>query len=294
MTDIQHNEIGRNDLCPCNSGKKFKNCHMRSFEPKESFEFVVKKGNKADHHLESPDGKNWHKVPGVIALRVWYKEKTYPEIQNTIEILHNKIPENRAIVKSRVNRLVHKLEGIIFHLDNFVEQEKVVEAKLISEGHASDHDSIVMDPKLIYELEAFLFQLKSCLDILAQTISLVYGLPSITTYSRDGDNLIKSLKQNARQNLKDDALQIVTIINNNKKWISDSIDMRDEVTHYSDLEGFSCFINHTWFGQTSTRVSYPSLPDGNRASKYMQQTWNKLLEFIKNMLDVLLQSILKQ
>ncbi len=289
----QMDNVGRNDPCPCNSGKKFKNCHMKMFEPRDFFEISVKKGNKADHHLQSSDGKNWEKASGVIALQVWYKEKTYPEINDTIGILYNKIPENREILKSRANRLVHKLEGIKYHLDNFVEHESQIENKMKEEGLGSDHDSIVMDPKLIYELEAFLFQLKSCLDILAQTLSIVYRLPSIVTYSNDGENLIKSLKQNTTQNLKDDALQIIKIVNDNKKWISDAIDMRDEVTHYSDLEGFSCFINHTWFGQTTTKISYPSLPDGNRASKYIQETWNRLLQFIKHMFNVMLQSIFK-
>lgn len=277
--------IGRNDPCPCNSGKKYKHCHMKSIlQPQEQFIVDVKGGNIGGGHLESPDGKTWNKLPGTFQFRVFYEKETFPEIDEIITQLLKQIPENRIILRARIFRLKHKMRGIRYHLEKFVEHEEMKIKEFSSDYSGTDHDAITFDPKLVYELESFLFQIKSCFDVITQIISISYRLPQINTFSKDGETITKTLKQNTPQPLKPKSIELVNIINKNKNWMSDVIDMRDEVTHYSDLEGFLCFIQHMWTGSPTTKISYPSMPDGKRASKYMKETWNRVLDFIKEVI----------
>ena len=30
ISEVKRKNVGRNDMCPCNSGKKYKNCHIKS------------------------------------------------------------------------------------------------------------------------------------------------------------------------------------------------------------------------------------------------------------------------
>lgn len=76
-------------------------------------------------------------------------------------------------------------------------------------------------------------------------------------------------------------MQLALVLEKHQKWIKDTIDMRDEVTHLSDIEGFSCFIHHVWEGGKTTRISYPSMPNGDRARIYMESTLQSLLDLIK-------------
>ena len=62
---------------------------------------------------------------------------------------------------------------------------------------------------------------------------------------RKGQTLINQVINNCPKQLKELAPRLIDIIEREKKWISDIIDMRNDVTHYSDLEGFSCFINRS-------------------------------------------------
>ena len=272
--------MGRNDPCPCGSGKKYKHCHMKSFQPKESFQVKVSGGNIADNfHLESSDGKNWVKKPGRQTLRVTYYEPA-PEIDDVIKPMLSRFPSNHLLYK-RITRLQHKLYGIKYHIDNFRFQEDAEIQRFSTDHKGSDHDAIMRDPKLIYEIEAFTFQVKSCLDILAQIIGITYSLPGVTTYSDSGNKIVKSLNQNSPKEFKGQATKLASIISSHRQWADDLIDMRDQVTHYSDLEGFSCFIEHAWEGTPIAAISYPSMPDGERARKYLDRTWLSLLDLIK-------------
>lgn len=66
--------------------------------------------------------------------------------------------------------------------------------------------------------------------------------------------------------------------------------MRDDITHYSDLEGFLCFIHTAWDGGQYARIYYPSMPDGTRVRNYMEQTWIRLLEFYSMMVPLISKS----
>lgn len=74
-------KIGRNDPCPCGSGKKYKNCcypnkarAWKTAESHETPEFTVTPKEMPEpvtHHIVSSDGGNtWESKPGLLAVRV--------------------------------------------------------------------------------------------------------------------------------------------------------------------------------------------------------------------------------
>lgn len=277
---------GRNDPCPCQSGKKYKNCHMRTHEPKERFAVKVNDGNLAKGvHYESPDGVNWVPKPGAMILRVFYEDTVHEEIDQLVIPIIKKAPNN-SILQERIRKLRHKLYGIKYSLDNFIKNETAIIDKLQTNYQGPDHDYHVDKPELHYEIESFLFQVKSALDVLAQIIGIVHKFTT-PTYSKNGDDLIRLLKTNTSANRKDESNQISKILEQHKKWVSDVIDMRDEVTHFSDLSGYLSFIHYTWDGGPTAEISYPSMPDGQRAQKYLDNTFNSLLSFVKDVFSIL-------
>lgn len=250
--------------------------------PKEGFQVAVREGNIAsNYHLTSPDGKNWKKNEGRLTLRAVYMPKTDEEIDNLVLPLKKAVPTNRQILGQRAGRLRHKLYGVKYHIQNFIEQEETDIANFKKEHKGSDHDAIMNEPKLIYEVESFLFQVKSALDILAQIIGMVYHLSGVTRYSNGGRILVNQLRQNSAKAHRKEAERLAIIIESYAKWVDDLVDMRDEVTHFSDLEGFSCFIQHAWDGRPLANISYPSMPTGERARNYMQTSWNQLKDLIE-------------
>ena len=75
---------------------------------------------------------------------------------------------------------------------------------------------------------------------------------------------------------------MIKLIENNEKWIADEIKMRDKVTHYSDLEGLSCFLHRAWNGEKIAKIYYPSLPNRERVSIYMDTIWNNIIILIRD------------
>lgn len=285
--------VSRNDPCPCNSGKAYKDCHMRSFfTPDEGFEVKVGEGNVAPTtHMESSDGVNWVERPGRLTLRAYYDYVIYEDIDNILQPIIAAVPQNRQIVGLRLKRLRHKVYGVRYHLENFKHAEDAEIAALLTKHVGTDHDAVQNDPKIIYEVEGLLFQLKSTLDVLAQVIAIIYRLGTIITYSEDGEVLVRLLRHNSSKDQRMKAVQLALVLEGQRSWVSDVIDMRDEVTHLSDLEGFSSFIHHAWEGGTTTKISYPSMPNGQRARTYMEGTYQKLVSMLSNVSPYLISEL---
>jgi hypothetical protein len=265
---------------------------MRVFKPKAGFRVKVHKGDKAvDFHMVREVGSDkWIKKPGRLFVMLGYNEKSYDDIDNLIKDFNEYIPEKRHVLKERTTRLKHKLYGIRYHMENFIEEENKSIKQYEIEYKAPGTTSTKHNPKLIYEVEAFLFQIKSALDILAQIISMIFNLNNMTTYSisENGNNkVIKKLKELSRKSPIVNEL-VYTLTENDGKWIIDTIDMRNEVTHTSDLKGFMCFIQHAWEGGELADISYPSMPDGQRASSYMLSTYMMLYQFFYAIFPILM------
>lgn len=128
---------------------------------------------------------------------------------------------------------------------------------------------------------------------MAQIIGITFRFKECTTYKDDGEILLKQLENNCPAHLKDLGNRFKLAIESNKKWLRDVIDMRDQVTHFSDLEGFLCFIHKAWVGGEYARIYYPSMPDGTRVRNYMEETWKRLLEFYQGMVPLITEAYLK-
>lgn len=116
-------------------------------------------------------------------------------------------------------------------------------------------------------------------------IGLLFTL-DLNTWGNEGDEIIKQTRirvesGNVKGN-KNNYDELNKIIEKNKYWIKDLVDMRDDVTHFSDLEGMSCFIHESVDERAAkAKIFYQSLPDGQRVSKYMERIKKNLQDLIK-------------
>jgi hypothetical protein len=133
---------------------------------------------------------------------------------------------------------------------------------------------------LIYEIEALLFQIKSALDILVQIIAMTFNLNGLNSYSISdkGNKIVKKLGEFKKYDVL--RSELANRLQYADKWIRDVIDMRDEVTHISNLQGFMCFVEKAWEGGEYAQISYPSMPHGQRASSYMRETYESLWQLL--------------
>jgi hypothetical protein len=127
------------------------------------------------------------------------------------------------------------------------------------------------------------------LDILAQIVGIAFRLSGIVTYSDNGDDLIDKLrKSSAFRNKPENKDKLVTIIDNNKIWVKNLVNMRDLITHFSDLIGFKSTIHSPSSEEHEyVNIYYPSMPNRERVTTYMNNTWRQLVILITDVSNVL-------
>jgi hypothetical protein len=226
-------------------------------------------------------------------MRVTFKDPNFDdsEISELLHPLSNLENNIKSKIKERSNRLHHKLSAIKFHKNNFIKEEDKEITKYKDYYQAENTEYIFDNNILIYETESFLFQIKSSLDILGQIIGIICKFNDCTTYTDDGDIIIKRFENNCPKELKEIAPRFIELLKNNKQWLSEVISMRDQITHWSDLEGFLCFIHTAWEpGNDEAIIYYPSMPNGKRVRKYMEETWQRLYDFYNQILPLLIEA----
>lgn len=280
---------GGNASCPCGSGLKYKNCCGAS-------SFKVSPQNKPkviNSCLSSPDGgKTWHKMPGNLAaiIGVVKPEDSDKRINSllsrafdTSKALNNKTLENKLIVCR------HKLHAVRYHLSTLKTEikERVEDFK---KNHSAGSGVALeqKNPRLIYETEAFLFQVKSCLDLLTQALGCVIpplkGMQTLKSKKNDGvkhagGKVIDALEKNGFEELSD------LFDQHRKTWIQELVKMRDDVTHYTYLRGFNCFIEEPHMGGEQVTIHYPTMPSGKKVDNYCQDIYEKLLGLYESALE---------
>ncbi|MBA7645141.1 hypothetical protein ES703_52894 [subsurface metagenome] len=281
--------LGGNASCPCGSGLKYKNCCGASF-------FKVSPRNKPEvinSHLSSQNGgKTWHKMPGnlMAIIRVSKPEDSdkrigslISRVLDTSKALNNKTLENKLIVCR------HKLHAVRYHLSTLkTEIKERVEDFEKNHSAGSGVAFELENPRLIYETEAFLFQVKSSLDLLTQALGCVIPpLMSMKTFkskniggvNHAGGKVIYALKNNNAEELGDLFEQ------HRKKWIQELVKMRNDVTHFTNLQGFNCFIEEPYMGGKQVTVHYPTMPSGKKVDNYCQDVYEKLMELYESVLE---------
>jgi len=303
-------KIGRNDPCPCGSGKKYKNCcypdktqAWKAAGSHESPAFTVKPTETPEpitHHLVSSNGgKTWESRPGLLAAQTQGKklEDTDETISKMIgstlsDINTLNLPDaiKRDFIK-RIRNVDHKLYAVKYHLKNY-EQAESDKIKEFSKNHKppAGVQMMIEEPRLIYEVEAFLFQVKSCLDVLSKVHEPAFGF-NRCSFGDEGDKVINRLKRNRPTPLNEYTKKIIKLIEDAQDaWIVELIKMRDEVTHFSRLEGFDCFIEDPYIGGDTANIYYPTMPNKRRVLEYCQEIWKRLLSFCEDFLRFTLEA----
>lgn len=104
------------------------------------------------------------------------------------------------------------------------------------------------------------FQTKSCLDVLSWVLKPAFGF-TYCSFGDKGDDTIKQLKNNCPTKLAIYAEKIIKLIEDAQgAWLVELIKMRDEVTHYSRLEGFDCFMEDPYIGGALPTFTIPLCP----------------------------------
>jgi hypothetical protein len=275
---------GRNEPCFCGSGRKYKDCHLKPFYPNEYFSCKISGFDTIKFENRLPN--NYFEV-GLVDVNYgsplpWDNEiSKLLKIFTSVDLIENNRWENR--VKHRLSKIHHKLHAVRYHIESF----KNFESNTISEFKnyiiaSTTMNKIYDDPLLIYNLESFLFQSKSFLDVFSQLIAVSFRSES-TTYANFGDDLIKIFQKKLNNEKSEEIRRVMNVIKAARVWVKELVGMRDEVTHFSDLEGLSCFfIMQSKESDEQVRVYYPSLPSGERVTTYMDTIWNNICRLISD------------
>ncbi len=278
---------GGNASCPCGSGLKYKNCCGAN-------SFKVSPQNKPkviNSHLSSSDsGKTWQEKPRNLSMIICgvKPEDTDNQIDNVLSVAMKKASNNSKL-KEKLVDCRHKLHAVRYHLSTLKTEikeqvENFEKNHTAGSGVAFEREN----PRLVYETEAFLFQVKSSLDLLTQALGCVIpplkGMHTFKSKKVDGawcagGGVIDALKQNNSEELSDIFDQ------HRKKWIQELVKMRDDVTHYTHLKEFNCFIEEPYMGKDQVTIHYPTMPSGEKVDNYCHDIYEKLLGLYESALE---------
>jgi hypothetical protein len=293
-----------NDPCDCGSGLKTKDCHLKPSLPNEFFTVRVTKPSE-DYFEEFVNGQ-WRRIPGRVMMNVSCSNQVYEDIIKLLEPLRKvehiepiRLERFATIVhelnldtnhdatiswNNRINKLQHKLSSLKYHMEIYTEHEKNFQEKCKREYTDSIVELEEVDPVYYNETESFLFQTKSILDILSQIIGIAFKLTGVVTYANDGDDLIDKLGKTASYRDKPiKKKEMISIIDRNKNWVKDLVNMRDLITHFSDIIGFKSIIHSPTSNDNEfANIYYPSMPNKERVTTFMNHTWTKLVQLIRD------------
>lgn len=275
---------GRNEPCPCGSGRKYKNCHLQPFYPQDYFDVEIKAFD-LKNIIQSRLPESIQLLDAKVSARdpMPWDNELVQLLGSLNQINWNENDRWQKYAKGRVNKLRHKLDALKFHSAVFKNEETVSEQQIKNEATGTLYNYVIDRPVLIYVTESFLFQSKSCLDVLAQLIADTFKLTGVRTFHNYGEDLIEKISKNPLKNYPTQCENMKSFLSNSKPWVKYIVDMRVEVTHYSDLEGLSCFFQRKCEkSDKCVRVYYPSLTDGKRVSVFMDETWNNIKNLIMN------------
>ena len=278
----------RNAPCPCGSGLKYKKCCGASNKS-----FKVKPQNKPEvisNHMESRNGgRTWEKRPGTLAAIIC-GVKPEDLDKRVFDLIAKAINTSNDLKNKRLKRKLvdcrHKLQAVKYHLST-IETEIKERVKEYENNHlAGSGVSFEMEnPRLVYETEAFLFQTKSSLDVLTQALGcLVPPLKTMNTFKKKdgcaGGKVILALKKNGYEELGS------FFDKQRSEWIQEVVEMRDKITHYSELKGFNCFIEEPYEGRAEVAIHYPTMPSGEKVDVYCQSIYDRLVELYESTLRI--------
>jgi len=157
-----------------------------------------------------------------------------------------------GIFFKRTFDIMIKLQAMSYHLSNFRNYDRLFEKRskeIFDQKKHSVAKKIQIDGSkcLLFEIEAFLFQMKSALDMSVKILEVLFppGFFKTKTFTNKGTGLIKNLNNLLNTNKVNRRIipDIISMIENNQNsWINKTIDLRDKLSHYETITGYSYFI----------------------------------------------------
>ncbi|PKL66903.1 MAG: hypothetical protein CVV28_08500 [Methanobacteriales archaeon HGW-Methanobacteriales-1] len=247
-----------------------------------------------NHHFVSADGKNWTKKPGRILMKVVGRdeEDVDDNISKVFENIFTHISEpGNSDLSTKIHDCKHKMYAVRYHklaIENEVEKQVKQFKKGFKPVAGAQFEK--ENFSLIYNTEALLFQVKSNLDILIQALGMIIPpIKSFRTYRHSGQGkdyisggkVIKKLEQ---ENYIDLA---VLFKKNNTEWIQELVKMRDNITHYSRLKGFNCFVEDPYLGKEKVDIEFPKMPNGIYLTDYCDMIYKNLLKLYADVFSLI-------
>ncbi len=285
-------KLGRNDPCWCGSGKKLKKCHGRADvkEPRATMTVTPVREPVPITTHKVFDGEKWVERPGRLAAIVGIQPvgTTDHELTELRGSWGRHLEENGISgLAQSLNDVEHKLRGVRYHRDKFSRVEQVGIDRFRSRhvpptGVAFEERS----PDLLFEVEGFLYQVKSTLDMLARLLA-ASGLRSMGhSFGDHGDHLLKQLGS-VPQSCSAEAVELETLIQSAQPtWIDQTVLFRDEVAHKGMLDEFRCFVQEPLVRAGEASVHFPVMPGGERAVDYIRRIEGELRSFVDAVVKV--------
>ena len=283
------NKIGRNDPCPCGSGKKLKKCHgsIQKRPPPPPITVVPARYPKPITHHFVGNEEGWSARPGLLAARIQVipAESLDAGLVDLWRGWGQRMKE-LGLTDSHMASLSadarHKLRGVRYHLDNYRRREDELLQKFKLKHHAPAGATMVEDDaSLIFEMEAFLFQAKSSLDMLMRLLRGL-GFASIGhSFGDKGDDVLKALDNLPRSCEEQKAAMKRLVTEAQAAWMRDMIATRDNVAHNGELHDLVCFQEEPYIGDPTVLIRYPTMPSGERVRLYLERIETNLREFVR-------------
>ncbi|MCX6794954.1 MAG: hypothetical protein NTY31_03140 [Candidatus Falkowbacteria bacterium] len=207
----------------------------------------------------------------------------YREIEN--HIFRSEFNED---LNACLDDCLHKIKATWYHLST-IKQE--VEEIMTHPKHYLQQQVFQSYPKiefqdnrLIYEIEAFLFQVKSNLDIIVQVLTFFY--PNLKSENADRPNGFDGKKRLAgyktieKLTTAGEARLADYFKGEVSDWIQEMVDLRNTVTHKTQLENYQSFLI-TEMLSNELEIKTPLMPSGQKVEVYCQLVFDKLLNFYR-------------
>ena len=188
--------------------------------------------------------------------------------------------------------VVIKISAMKYHLKNYEQHETICIEQLKARCGANSHISLNAY-ELLFELEAFMFQMKSALDLAVKFIEVLFPHRFKTkTFGDMGEDLIKGLEKfkkdkNAKKEIVDSI--ILMIGDDQKSWLSQAITLRDSLNHFKTIAGYNYQAKKIG---DRCEISVPRIA-GLDVLTYMETTYSNCLEFIQDFMCLVIGMFLK-
>lgn len=277
-------EPGRNDPCPCNSGRKYKHCCLPRVKgiavPARPLE-----GEPKNTHFEGGPNGEWVERPGSIWLQVHVENADQPdaELREAFTPYLQTLKATPELVE-RVRDCQHKCRAADYHR-RAIRAEIDRQIERYSKEHRAQSGAAFVrrNEVLLYETEAFLFQAKTAVDALVRVLAPV--VPSMSQFDMfrgkgqiAGGAVLEAIRD-------DEPALHETLDTARRKWIQELKELRDTVTHVSELEGFTYFVENQYHGGPDATIDLPKMPSGQRLDVYCGDVIDELVDLTRVTLD---------